>query len=73
MIVRRIDDVETIDVGKPFGLPDNTIVIQWIFSNEVGDEKYHHKHAVRKYTYQPGLPWRLCLFTTINTCKPRLS
>jgi quercetin dioxygenase-like cupin family protein len=56
MIVRRIGEVEKIDVGRPFGLPDNMMVIQWIFSNKVGDERYHHKHAVRKYTLQPGLP-----------------
>ena len=62
MILRRIDEVDRIDVGKPFGLPDNTIVIQWIFSNAIGDEKYHHKHAVRKYTYQPGLPLEIVPF-----------
>ena len=31
------------------------MIIQWIFSNEVGDEKYHHTYALRKYTLQPGL------------------
>ena len=56
MILRKIEDVEKIDVGKPFGLPDNFMVIQWIFSNTVGDARYHHQHAVRKYTLQPGLP-----------------
>lgn len=56
MILRKLEDVEKIDVGKPFGLPDNMLVIQWIFSNEIGDERYHHNHAVRKYTLQPGLP-----------------
>jgi quercetin dioxygenase-like cupin family protein len=56
MIVRKIKDVEKIDVGVPFGAPEGMMVIQWIFSNEIGDERYHHKHAVRKYTLQPGLP-----------------
>ncbi|HEY0943377.1 MAG TPA: cupin domain-containing protein [Steroidobacter sp.] len=56
MIVRRIDDVEKIDVGVPFGLPPETVMIQWIFSNSIGDERYHHKHAVRKYTLAPGIP-----------------
>jgi len=31
------------------------MVIQWITSNEIGDEKYHHSYAVRKYTLQPDL------------------
>lgn len=56
MIVRRLEEVEKVDVGKPFGLPDGMMMIQWIFSNEIGDEKYHHRHALRKYTLQPGLP-----------------
>jgi quercetin dioxygenase-like cupin family protein len=55
MIVRRLQDVETIDVGKAFGLPEKMMIIQWIISNEIGDEKYHHTYAVRKYTLQPGL------------------
>jgi quercetin dioxygenase-like cupin family protein len=50
MILRRIKDVKTIDVGKAFGMPDGTMRIQWIFSNEVGDESYRHRFAVRKYT-----------------------
>ena len=62
MILRKIGDVEKIDVGKPFGLPDEMMVIQWIFSNEVGDDKYHHLHAVRKYTLQPGLPLEMVPF-----------
>jgi len=42
-----------IDVGKPFGMPDNTMLIQWIVSNEVGDDRYRHRFAVRKYTLKP--------------------
>lgn len=53
MIVRRIQDVEVIDVGKPNGLPEGAFVIQWIVSNEVGDKRYRHRFAVRKYTLQP--------------------
>lgn len=56
MIARRIKDVEFMDVGKPFGFPEGMMLIQWIISNEVGDERYHHSYAVRKYTLQPGLP-----------------
>ena len=56
MIVRKLADVEKVDVGMPFGLPQGMMLIQWIFSNEIGDERYHHKHAVRKYTLAPGLP-----------------
>ena len=50
MILRQIKEVETIDVGKAFGMPNGTMIIQWIFSNEVGDERYGHRFAVRKYT-----------------------
>ncbi len=56
MIVRKLQEVEKIDVGKPFGLPDGMFMIQWIISNDVGDERYQHRYAVRKYTLQPGLP-----------------
>jgi quercetin dioxygenase-like cupin family protein len=56
MILRRIKDVESIDVGKPFGMPDGTMLIQWIVSNQVGDERYRHRFAVRKYTIKPADP-----------------
>jgi len=50
MILRKISDVEMIDVGKPFGMPDGSMLIQWILSNDIGDDRYHHNFAVRKYT-----------------------
>jgi len=53
MILRKIGDVETIDVGKPFGMPEGSMLIQWIVSNDVGDESYQHRFAVRKYTLKP--------------------
>lgn len=56
MILRKIKDVETIDVGKPFGMPDGSMLIQWIVSNEVGDDRYRHRFAVRKYTIKPVDP-----------------
>lgn len=56
MILRQIKDVQSIDVGKAFGMPDGTMLIQWIFSNEVGDERYRHRFAVRKYTLRPVDP-----------------
>jgi len=56
MILRKIQDVETIDVGKPFGMPEGSMRIQWIVSNEVGDERYCHRFAVRKYTIKPVDP-----------------
>jgi quercetin dioxygenase-like cupin family protein len=59
MIVRKLHEVERIDVGKPFGLPDGMYMIQWIISNTVGDSRYKHRYAVRKYTLQPGLPLEL--------------
>ena len=55
MILRRLEDVEVIDVGTAFGFPEKMMMIQWIISNEVGDDKYHHTYAMRKYTLQPGL------------------
>ena len=53
MILRRLKDVEKIDVGKKFGHPDGAMLIQWIISNGVGDERYHHAYALRKYSRQP--------------------
>jgi quercetin dioxygenase-like cupin family protein len=53
MILRKIAEVETIDVGEPFGMPANSMLIQWIVSNEVGDDRYKHRFAVRKYTLKP--------------------
>jgi len=38
-----------MDVGKAFGFPEGVQLIQWIISNEVGDARYHHSYAVRKY------------------------
>ena len=66
MIVRRIKDVEFMDVGKPFGFPEGMMLIQWIISNEVGDERYHHSYAVRKYTLQPGLSFEKIPFHNHN-------
>ncbi|NPU85945.1 MAG: cupin domain-containing protein [Syntrophaceae bacterium] len=66
MILRKINDVEKIDVGKPFGAPDNFMVIQWIISNEVGDERYRHSYALRKYTLQPGIPIEMIPFHSHN-------
>ena len=56
MILRKIDEVEKIDVGKPFGMPEGSMLIQWMVSNEVGDERYQHRFAVRKYTLKPVDP-----------------
>jgi len=53
MILRKLADVEKVDVGKKFGHPEGTMLIQWIISNEVGDERYRHRYALRKYTRQP--------------------
>jgi quercetin dioxygenase-like cupin family protein len=55
MIARRLKDVEAIDVGETFGHPQGMMLIQWIINNEIGDERYRHNYAVRKYTLQPGL------------------
>lgn len=55
MIIRRIKDVEVMDVGIAFGLPEGKQQIQWIINNKVGDEKYRHSFAVRKFILQPGL------------------
>ena len=55
MIVRKEKDVECIDVGKTFGLPEGVQIIQWYFDRNIGDEKYHHRFAVRKYTLKPGV------------------
>ena len=62
MILRKLEDVKKIDVGVAFGAPEGMLIIQWIFSNEIGDERYHHKHAIRKYTLQPGIPLEMIPF-----------
>jgi len=56
VIIRKLKDIEMIDVGKAFGSPEGTMIIQWIISNETGDARYHHHYAVRKYTLKsrPG-------------------
>ena len=54
MIVRKGGNVERKDVGKTFGLPEGQQIIQWYFHSGTGDQKYHHKFAVRKYTLKPG-------------------
>jgi len=56
MILRRIKEVETIDVGKAFGMPNGTMLIQWIISNKIGDDRYRHRFALRKYTMKPVDP-----------------
>lgn len=56
MILRKIEEVEVKDIGKLAGLPENMITIQWIVSNEVGDKRYRHRFAVRKYTLAPLNP-----------------
>jgi quercetin dioxygenase-like cupin family protein len=56
MILRKIDEVKKIDVGKPFGMPEGSMIIQWIVSNEIGNERYQHRFAVRKYTLKPVDP-----------------
>jgi len=53
MIVRRRDEVERVDVAKRLGHPEGSVMIQWIISNEVGDERYGHRYAVRRYYRQP--------------------
>lgn len=55
MILRKIEEVETQDVGKYFGLPEGVHLVQWIVSKEVGDEPYQHNFAMRKFTMKPGL------------------
>ncbi len=56
MIVRKIEDVDVIDVGKANGMPEGLVTVQWIVSNKVGDESYRHQFAVRKYTLKPLPP-----------------
>lgn len=55
MILRKIEEVETQDVGKYFGLAEGVHLVQWLVSKEVGDEGYLHNFAVRKFTMKPGL------------------
>ena len=70
MIVRRIDEVEKLDVGKPLGLPEKMFQIQWIFSNEIGDERYHHSTRSASTPCNPGFHWRRSRFTITSTSSP---
>lgn len=54
MIHRKLEDVEVQDVGKYFGFADGMHLAQWIVSNDVGDDRYQHNFAVRKFTTKPG-------------------
>lgn len=54
MILRKLEDVPVQDVGKYFGLADGVHLVQWIVSNDVGDDRYQHNFALRKFTMKPG-------------------
>ena len=54
MILRKMEDVEIKDVGKYFGFAEGMHFAQWIVSNTVGDERYQHNFAVRKFKTKPG-------------------
>jgi quercetin dioxygenase-like cupin family protein len=53
MIIRKVQDVEELDVGGMFGIPDMGIKIQWLVHNAVGDETYGHRFAFRRFTVRP--------------------
>jgi len=53
MIHRKKSDVEIIDVGKAFGMPEGSMNIQWMISKNVGDDRYQHNFAVRRYILKP--------------------
>ena len=54
MILRKLEAIKSQDVGKYFGLAEGTHLVQWIVSNHVGDARYQHNFAVRKFTMKPG-------------------
>ncbi|MEA1872570.1 MAG: cupin domain-containing protein [Chloroflexota bacterium] len=54
MIVRRVKDVEAINVGKLLNIPDMVITLRWLVHNQVGDESYGHRFAFRHFTIEPG-------------------
>ena len=53
MIHRRKVDVDIIDVGQAFGMPEGAMNIQWMINKDVGDESYRHNFAVRRYILKP--------------------
>ena len=54
MIVRRLNEVEAIDVGKLLSIPNMGIGLRWLVHNKVGDDSYGHRFAVRHFTFGPG-------------------
>ena len=54
MIVRRVNDIEPIDVSKLLNAPDMGIKLRWLVHNQVGDESYGHQFAFRHFTIEPG-------------------
>lgn len=55
MIVVKRDDVEPKDVGEILNNPAMTgVTIQWLIHKGVGDERYGHDFALRRYRIPPG-------------------
>jgi len=50
MIVRKAKEVEGKDWGEMVGIGPVGLIIKWMVHNEVGDERYGHRFAVREFT-----------------------
>ena len=59
MIVRKVDEVEAMDVGEVLGTDKLGIRIQWLNHNDVGDSSYVHNFAMRRFTFDPGVSYPL--------------
>lgn len=49
MIVIRSNEVEGKDWGEMVGIGPIGLVIKWLIHNEVGDETYGHRFAIREF------------------------
>ena len=59
MILRSPQDVEEQDVGDSLGIPDMGVKIKWLIHNRIGDSRYKHNFALRRFTFEPGKSFTL--------------
>ncbi len=54
MIIRKGKDVEVEDRSAAHGSSPMSITRKWLIHNEVGDDSYGHRFAVREFMFKPG-------------------
>lgn len=54
MIIRRLNQVEEVDIEKVLGIQGIKTTVKWMISSEVGGDEYAHQFTLRYFTMQPG-------------------